>query len=218
MLRALPLFLLLAACEGGTVPLDEAPPVDRAVVAPAADAGLPPGPDHGLDSFDPTCRDDAWDPGACDDGQGERRELAGQAHLAVDVPITYADDPPASGDHRGEWARWGAYSALPPQRWLHNLEHGGVAFLYHPCADAADVEALRAVIRARVAVDPAFRYILTPYADLPAAVAVVAWEWRYLAPCVQADVMDAFIDQHYRQAPEDIAADGGYAVGFLGPL
>ncbi|MEZ4463601.1 MAG: DUF3105 domain-containing protein [bacterium] len=190
----------------------------RGAPLPGVDAAAPAGPDHGLDSFDPTCRDAGWSAGACGEGVGERLEFAGQRHIAEDMAIAYADDPPASGDHRGQWARWGEYSALPPQRWLHNLEHGGVAFLYHPCASAAEVEALRAVIRDRLAADAGFRYVLTPYEDLPSAVGVVAWEWRYLAPCVRPEVIDQFIDQHYGQAPEDVAAHGGYAVGFVGTL
>ena len=26
-------------------------------------------------------------------------------------------------------------SYLPPERWQHNLEHGSVVLLYHPCLD-----------------------------------------------------------------------------------
>jgi DNA-binding transcriptional LysR family regulator len=132
---------------------------------------------------------------------------------ALDQPIVYVLSPPSGGDHRGDWARWGEYTSLPPQRWLHNLEHGGAALLYHPCAPASEVEALRTLIAERPA---DFRWILTPYADLPATVAVVTWEWSYLASCVRPAEITSFIDQHYRQAPEDIAADGRYDVSWLG--
>ena len=163
------------------------------------------------------CADPDWTPGPCVEGVGEHRDNQGQAHIAVDQPIAYAFDPPSSGDHRGVWARWGAYEDLPPQRFLHNLEHGGAALLHHPCAPAETVQALRDVADARD--DDAggpFRWVLTPYPDLPQAIAVVTWEWTYTADCVRPDEIAEFLDRHYRMAPEDIASDGGYAEGWLG--
>lgn len=177
---------------------------------PQTDGGFP---DHGIDTFDPRCLDEAWMPPPCAEGVGERHDSRGNQHLPLDQAITYDLSPPSSGHHRGDWARWGEYTSLPPQRWLHNLEHGGVAFLYHPCAPAAMVDDLRAVIAERPA---DFRWVLTPYADLPTAVAVVAWEWRYGAPCVRPNEIHTFADQHHRQAPEDVAAEGRYDVGWLG--
>ncbi|MCA9538521.1 MAG: DUF3105 domain-containing protein, partial [Myxococcales bacterium] len=61
-----------------------------------------------------------------------------------------------------------------------------------------------------------FRWILTPYENLPSEVAVVTWRWRYEAPCVQVDEINDFLDRHYRQAPEDIASEGAFDDGFIG--
>lgn len=158
-----------------------------------------------------------WAPGACVAGVAEARDDFGGAHVADGTPIGYTEIPPASGPHRPRWARWGEYDFLPPQRWLHNLEHGGVAFLYHPCADAALIDALREHARARPADDGGeFRWVLTPYPELPTAIAVVAWRSVYTAECVRPEELGPFIDRVHRTAPEDVAADGGYAEGWIG--
>lgn len=209
--------LLLAGCDdaaeeaGPDASADAAPPQD----ADGTDAGPLPG---NPDDRDVACTDPAWTPGACGEGASEVRDDHGGAHVPDPEAITYAESPPASGPHRGAWARWGEYDFLPPQRWLHNLEHGGAAFLYHPCADAALVDALRTYAQARPADDGgAFRWVLTPYPDLPSTFAVVTWRTVYTAECVQPAELDDFLDRTYRRAPEDIAGDGSYDKGRRGP-
>ena len=179
-----------------------------------------PVPDGGVDLDwieDVACADPDWMPGMCVAGQGRRQENAGAGHIAEDMAIEYDEVPPATGPHRSRWGRWGEYSYMPPQRYLHNLEHGGIVFLYHPCAEDAVVDALRELARARPEDDTGpFRWILTPYPDLPSAVAVLAWEWVYSAECVQPDEIGAFIDRYYRMAPEDVRSDGRYERGWIG--
>ena len=36
---------------------------------------------------------------------------------------------------------------LPRQRWLHNIEHGAVVMLYHPCTHEATVDKLRRLVK-----------------------------------------------------------------------
>lgn len=222
----------LDAASPDAAPLDAAPldaeadaeadaapdlaPVDAEVdarheVDPVPDAGVD------LDWVEVACDDPTWMPGPCAPGVGVRQENAGAAHIPEDMPIEYAFDPPASGPHRSRWGRWGEYSFLPPQRYLHNLEHGGIALLYHPCADAETVDALRALARERPEDDGGpFRWVLTPYPGLDSAVAVLAWEWVYRAECVQPAEIGAFVDRYYRMAPEDVRGDGAYDRGWLG--
>lgn len=156
-------------------------------------------------------------PDPCAAGEGRLFEDLGGAHVAAPDPITWPDTPPASGPHRPQWARWGEYHTLGPEHWLHNLEHGGVALLYHPCAGDDVVDALRDFARSRPAdAGGPFRWVLAPYPDLPAPVAAITWQWRYLAPCVNLDELTEFVDRHYRDAPEDIASDGSHTEGWLG--
>lgn len=55
----------------------------------------------------------------------------------------------------------GEYRYLPPQRWLHTLNRGGVAFLYHPCTSSEQVDQLKALAQ-----DCLNSYVVTPYPDL----------------------------------------------------
>ncbi len=174
-----------------------------------------------FDDVDPSCKGGAMPvPVGC--GQAVVAQIAnrGQDHVPDGTPIVYEDMPPSSGDHRPSWARWGEYSFLPQQRWLHNLEHGGIAFLYDPCASEAVVTALREVARAMAADESgAARWVLSPYPGLPTGVAVVAWEWTWQAECVDAGnqgTLQSFITEHYRKAPEDVAVDGSFANGWIG--
>src|SRR5260221_8549375 len=42
-------------------------------------------------------------------------------------PVSYPDPPPVGGDHYPCWAKWGVHTeVVPPERWVHNLEHGGI--------------------------------------------------------------------------------------------
>lgn len=175
--------------------------------------GGPVDPDH----VEIACAEPAYQPGPCVAGEGRQQEDEGGAHIADDIPIVYDISPPTTGPHRARWGRWGEYRFLPPQRFLHNLEHGGIALLYHPCAPTEMVDALRALARARPADDTGlFRWVLTPYADLPTPIAVASWGWVYEAACVQPAEIGDFIDRFYRTAPEDVAGDGGFDREWLG--
>jgi len=172
------------------------------------------------DRVDPACHGAPLAPVTCAPSLAREHPSAGAGHIAWPTPIHYIETPPSSGDHRPEWGRWGEYSFLPPQRWLHNLEHGGVALLYDPCLDAALVEALRAFARARPDDDGGpFRWVLTPYPGLPAPVMAVAWQWTWLAQCLSDErlaELESFVTDHYRQSPEDFDGDGSFSDGWLG--
>lgn len=155
---------------------------------------------------------------ACE-GLISSQTLAAATHVPAPTPIPYEFQPPAGGSHRPYWAQWGEYSVLLPEVYVHNLEHGGVAFLYRPDASTTDIEALREFAKVQDAASGGtFRWILTPYDGLETPVAAVAWGWVYTANCVDAQGLDVFVERHYRQAPEDIGSDGAYRDGFLGRL
>ena len=154
--------------------------------------------------------------GMCEPFEAEFTPSIGATHVPEEQ-IIYEQTPPTSGPHRPQWGRWGEYSWIPPERWLHNLEHGGIAFLYHPCAPTELVDALRELARAYPADDTGeFRWILGPYENMETPFAVVAWEWRALLSCLdEADVIE-FIERVYRQAPEDVVGDGSFTEGWIG--
>jgi len=170
---------------------------------------------------DPTCQGGHTPvPAGCGTPTTAELPERGRDHVPDTTAIPpYEDVPPASGNHRPSWAKWGEYDYLPPQRWLHNIEHGGVAFLYDPCVAPSVVDDLRALARA-VPDDTSgpFRWVLTPFPDLPTGVAVVAWQHTWEAACVTGNEasLQTFITEHYRKAPEDVSSDGSYATGWIG--
>ena len=163
------------------------------------------------------CDDPDWQAGACVEGTTFFRSFDREADHVDDDPINnWADLPPLAGDHRSDWAKWGAYSELPAEYWVHNLERGGAVFLYNPCLDQDTVLRLAAFARAREADDGGdFRWILAPYPRLDSAIAVITWENRYSAECVTTEEIEAFLVEHYRNAPQDEPDDGGFSEGWL---
>jgi hypothetical protein len=106
---------------------------------------------------------------------------------------------------------------MPPQRYIHNLEHGGITFLYNPCASQEIIDSLRLLACSKADDDGGpFRWILTPYVGLPTNIAVVAWEWSYTNNCFDYQGIIDFIDDHYRNAPEDFYYNGSYDTLYLG--
>ena len=195
------------------VPLDGGPDVggDGFVVIPASATNVD------VAGVDWTCVDPGWQAGACGVGTQLSPPLQPGFHVDLPTAITYADAPPASGTHRPMWAEWGSYLFLPQQRWLHNLEHGGAAFLYHPCAPKATVAALYALVKAQPDDDGGpFRWVMTPYPKLPSAIAVVTWGHVYEAACVNPVEIQAFLTENYRKAPEDEGVSGLYKELWLG--
>lgn len=167
------------------------------------------------DRIDATCETGPRTPGVCAAGMTERIASRGAQHIRQPAVIAYEDTPPSSGNHRPSWAKWGEYDFLGPQLWLHNLEHGGIAFLYDPCAPEELIGALRVYAQGQPADEAGpFRWILTPYPGLPTPVAAVAWEWTWQAECVHLESLEDFVVEHYRQAPEDLDSDGSYETGW----
>lgn len=182
-----------------------------------APAGKPGLNDLNIVAADFTCTGAQLVQSACVAGTIDELKSYGGDHIALSQAITYTDTPPASGPHRATWGKWGEFKFLPPQRWLHNLEHGGVALLYDPCAPASVIQELRDFAKKRPADKGGlFRYVMTPYGGLPYPVMAITWQWRYGAQCVTPADLEAFVQGHYRQAPEDEEAEGTFADGWLG--
>jgi hypothetical protein len=124
------------------------------------------------------------------------------AHVAVPLAASsYNSSPPSSGPHCNEWGSYAVYgedAPLPACNFLHNLEHGAVVLLYN-CPDgcADQVEALEQLIAAAPA-DPDCgaqkRLLLTPYAEMDATIAAVAWGFTWTADCLDEAARDSLLD------------------------
>jgi hypothetical protein len=123
------------------------------------------------------------------------------AHVTGEVD--YRDRPPAGGTHNQCWGPWGVHqSELPDERWVHNLEHGGVVYLYR-CDDGcpSEVATMSNFVTGRR------QALLTPYAALPTRFAVVAWGVRMVSDCFDQAAFEAFYSAHVNRGPEQIADD-----------
>ena len=131
----------------------------------------------------------------------------------VDGPVVYPDPPPTSGDHNPCWAVWGVHTdAVPAERWVHNLEHGGVVFLYNcpPSGCGSDADAL-AQITAFVSAHPLA--LMTPYTGMTQRFAVVSWGHRLVSSCVDADAATRFYEAHVNWGPESISSNPDPSCG-----
>jgi hypothetical protein len=123
----------------------------------------------------------------------------------IDGSLSYEDFPPAGGDHNACWSTWGVHTeSVPTERWVHNLEHGGVVFLYD-CPDGcqAEIDALTALVNSL----PEGRAILSPASGMPSPFAAISWENRLLLGCIDLTQLRAFFTLHVAQAPEDTTSD-----------
>lgn len=128
-------------------------------------------------------------------------EVAVESANHVSEPRT--DDPaPAGGDHHPCWADYGVYTTeLPAEYWLHNLEHGAVAFLYHcPQGCPEDIAALEALAEDRP------RALVTEYPYMAARFAAVSWGRRLTGDCLDTDAMAQFYEAHVDRAPEYVTS------------
>ena len=90
----------------------------------------------------------------------------------MDHKITYNTTIPTFGDHRPLWPVYGEYLFLPPQRWLHNIEHGGIVMIYNPCAHPTMINRLRALVTSCIRKHVIFPWNLIPH-DTP--LVLVSW-------------------------------------------
>jgi len=152
---------------------------------------------------------------ACDDGPPcaldcgpgvDYPPFEGAAHVAEPTMVNYANNPPASGSHWPVWQRpWGPYpGGLPRERWVHNLEHGGIVLAYN-CPNGCDeiVGELNTIYSAT----PVDRFneqriLIVPDSEMPHTVAAIAWRWRWQGDAVDMGTIRCFIDARYDRAPE----------------
>ena len=195
-----------------------------------SDGGIDGGADGGRDGGTDGGTDGGLDGGLQCDNSVETVPQEERFHVPEGEPVFWQHNPPVQGMHYPIWARWQSYTEVIPRGyWVHNLEHGGVVFLYHPDAGTDLVLALTRIYNA-IPNDPACeppgpvhkRAILTPdpLLDVPWAVTVSGPEpddggfgfgFDIKASCIasEANLVQFAID-HRNMGAEHICDEGFY--------
>ncbi|KPM06401.1 DUF3105 domain containing protein [Sarcoptes scabiei] len=121
-------------------------------------------------------------------------------HFCMKDSIQYDEMLPTHGDHRPLWPVYGEYLFVPPQRWLHNIEHGAIVMLYHPCADRMMVAKLKRLLTTCIR-----KHIITPDAirvSIERPLVLIAWACRLEMNNFNASLALSFIKKHSLQGPE----------------
>jgi hypothetical protein len=127
-------------------------------------------------------------------------------HPAEGTPLTYSSYPPTSGPHWPAPATWGFHSeAVPDERAVHNLEHGGVVASYNNIP-AASLAALQSLLTTY----PKDKYgqvklLIRPYDKIaPGTIVLTAWNWIDDLSTYDAARVRRFLDAHLNKCCEDV--------------
>lgn len=133
--------------------------------------------------------------------------LAAGNHVTLCSDVTYATNPPSSGEHYPVWADFGAYDfALPRGFWVHNLEHGAVVVTYNCPGGCADEVAAATAWLGTLTVDASCpggtpRALLVPDPKLDVRWAASSWGYTLRADCFDAEAFGAFYKAHAGMPP-----------------
>jgi uncharacterized protein DUF3105 len=127
-------------------------------------------------------------------------------HIPEGQPIAYAQTPPVGGPHWPTPAVWGVSSqAIPDERAVHNLEHGGVVISQNGMSDD-DLARLRSFL----ATYPRDQFnevkvVVRPYDRIPKGTTVLtAWGWTETLTSYDEGKVKEFMDAHLNKCCESV--------------
>lgn len=132
------------------------------------------------------------DPIFCENYFPRRRELAD-------------DDRPAYGE----------YSSLHHKNWIRIIQHGGIAFLYHPCLKKVEINKLR-----KLAASCLHRYVLAPYEKLSEKqpFGIISWGCFYISSLANVTDMKTFIREKADNGPAShVKTNGKFQTNLIEP-
>ena len=128
----------------------------------------------------------------------------GHLHTAKDCdPVTYQTNPPSSGTHYPDWAKYKTYTSPVPWGFLvHDLEHGAIVIVYNCPEGCADEVAQAQALIDGLAPDKScgaapMKIVLAPAPDLNVRWAAAAWTWTLQAACFDRQSFASFIATYY---------------------
>jgi len=135
----------------------------------------------------------------------------GSDHVPVGTPVPYASNPPASGPHYAGGgiapiAKGFYEEVVPPEVWVHNLEHGDVVVLYD-CVGECEATFLNSLRSLTDAVPPSKfgtkKIVITRYPGLSPRIMAVAWDVQLDFTSFDQSGLVSFYQRHQGRGPED---------------
>lgn len=130
----------------------------------------------------------------------------GTQHIAAGADGEYDHYPPSSGEHYGQVADWGIYSEpVPPEYWVHNLEHGGIVLLYQCAATCPEIEDQLTAWLKTVPTDAVFnsvKLVVSPNARIGSSFIALAWGHELDLSVWDGDRLLEFYETYVNQGPE----------------
>lgn len=125
----------------------------------------------------------------------------GRQHISIGAthPL-YGSNPPTSGPHYEEAAKWGIYQTeLPDEQVLHNLEHGGIWISY------TNIDADTKTKIENMARRYPNKMIVTPRAKNDSKIALASWSRLQKLEAFDETIIVNFIKSNKNQSPEPLA-------------
>ena len=139
-------------------------------------------------------------------------------HVHVPGPVAYSVTPPVGGDHNATWLDCGVYDRpVPPERTVHDLEHGAVWITYRPSLPARQVAELRAFeARQSFVGSTGSRYVdLSPFPGLSSPIVISSWGFQLQVTSPGDPRLQRFVDA-FRVSPTYSPEYGGECNGGVG--
>jgi uncharacterized protein DUF3105 len=131
--------------------------------------------------------------------------------------VLYDHSPPVGGNHAPVWLSCGIYDyPVANENAVHSLEHGSVWVTYLPVLPQAEVDDLRALVKASY--QGTERYvILSPYPAQSAPVVVSAWGYQLTLQDPTDPRLKSFIN-YFRHGPQTLEPSAHCTGGTGNPI
>lgn len=123
----------------------------------------------------------------------------GLARGHVAGPVTYAQTPPAGGEHSEQWQNCGVYTQpVQNENAVHSLEHGAIWITYRPDLSVGEVTTLRVAVKGQP------YGLLSPFPGLPMPIVATVWGVQLKLQSASDPKLATFIAKYAdaSQAPE----------------
>jgi len=143
-------------------------------------------------------------------GLGRAVPDEGGGHVAEGTDVAYKSDPPTSGPHYGRVPDYNVYTdVVPPEYWVHNLEHGAIVVLYKCPQGKQECPEVTTQLQQLYQAAPPSKYgnvkmVATQYPTLRTPLAVLAWNRIDELQAFDQERMLTFYRAHVDKGPEDV--------------